>query len=275
MTHVAPRWLLLALPPLALATFALVAAACGDDASEDGDSGSGGSASSGSTGGEEGCPRFSPGGAMLGVDWGLDDEGNAKFGAYAQAAADVTGEIEVTIRDVAEACFQLATATDGTPLPLSSVVTLQNAQATCTIAKAAWPLWHGDRPVTIDITPPTCAIGAVDPACTAACDGQASCDAYCTASANANATCTPAVVDVSVTDGEDPARLQAIGDALERLVVVLERFDYLAAAAEGIGTVPSGPRGCQTFTIDALKAGAADLSTLGQVTADVISTTAE
>jgi hypothetical protein len=128
------------------------------------------------------CTDFNVGADLSNVDWGVDADFQGKFGAFAQASADLAGTVAGALEDVSGACRAIATAggansdkDDAQPAEPADRVNFW-----CTLAEARLEAAFGanaSAALTIQVTPPECkASFKAEANCQASCTVDASCD---------------------------------------------------------------------------------------------------
>ena len=161
------------------------------------------------------CKDFKVGADLSAVDWDIEGESAATFGAFMQATADFAGTATAAVSDVGSACQ--AIAVDLGADAKSVKVTDQAARTTawCDLAVTQINTVLGGN-ITVVAQPPSCSFNA---------SVQANCEAKCTV----DASCEAKLGDISVRC--DPGELS--GKCKEDCTGTCEGSANLAVNCEG------------------------------------------
>jgi len=142
------------------------------------------------------CSEFTPGADLATVEWGLDGNAEANYGAFMQAVSDFTGVANAMVVDVANACQAIAVDLGSDPSEVKATTPDGRAQAWCDLAVAK--VGSASANLKISFQPPSCRVNA---------SVQASCEGSCTV--DASCTLTPAQVVARCEPGKLSGKCEA------------------------------------------------------------------
>jgi hypothetical protein len=119
------------------------------------------------------CSEFTPGADLASVQWGLQGEAEANYGAFMQAVSDFTGVANAMVSDVANACQAIAVDLGSDPNEVTDTTPDGRASKWCAIAKGKIAPAAN---LTISAQPPSCRVNA---SVQASCEGRCSADVSC------------------------------------------------------------------------------------------------
>jgi hypothetical protein len=120
------------------------------------------------------CSEFTPGADLATVEWGLQGEAEANYGAFMQAVSDFTGVANAMVSDVTNACQAIAVDLGADPSEVTDRTPEGRATAWCAIAKAKIA---PAASLKISFQPPSCRVNAsLQASCEGKCSGSASCE---------------------------------------------------------------------------------------------------
>ncbi len=119
------------------------------------------------------CSDFVPGKDLSAVNWGLEGQAEANYGALMQAIADFTAASVGMVTDVANACQSIAVDLGESPTAVTETDAGLRAQQWCSLAKAR----IGELTIAVSFQPPSCNVNVnVQASCEASCNIDASCE---------------------------------------------------------------------------------------------------
>lgn len=123
------------------------------------------------------CKDFKVGADLSAVDWDIEGEGAATFGAFMQATADFAGTATAAVSDVGSACQAIAVDLGADPKAVRQTDQAARTTAWCDLAVAQIDKVLGGS-ITVVAQPPSCSFNAsVQANCEAKCTVDASCEA--------------------------------------------------------------------------------------------------
>ncbi|MFS8065238.1 MAG: hypothetical protein ACMG6S_02580 [Byssovorax sp.] len=123
------------------------------------------------------CKDFKVGADLSAVDWDIEGEGAATFGAFMQATADFAGTATAAVSDVGSACQAIAVDLGADPRGVKQTDQAARTTAWCDLAVAQITAVLGGN-ITVVAQPPSCSFNAsVQANCEAKCTVEASCEA--------------------------------------------------------------------------------------------------
>lgn len=142
------------------------------------------------------CSEFTPGADLATVQWGLQGDAEANYGAFMQAVSDFTGVANAMVVDVSNACQAIAVDLGSDPGEVTATTPDGRAQAWCDLAVAK--ITSVNANLKIAFQPPSCRVNA---------SVQASCEGRCTV--DASCTLTPAQIVARCEPGKLSGKCEA------------------------------------------------------------------
>ena len=123
------------------------------------------------------CKDFKVGADLSAVDWEIEGDGAATFGAFMQATADFAGTATAAVADVGSACQAIAVDLGADPKAVRQTDQAARTTAWCDLAVAQINTVLGGK-ITVLAQPPSCSFNAsVQANCEAKCTVDVSCEA--------------------------------------------------------------------------------------------------
>lgn len=142
------------------------------------------------------CSEFTPGADLAAVEWGLQGNAEANYGAFMQAVSDFTGVANAMAVDVTNACQAIAVDLGADPAEVTVTTPDGRAKAWCDLAVKK--ITEVNANLKIVFQPPSCRVNA---------NVQASCEGKCTA--DVNCKLTPAQVIARCEPGKLAGKCEA------------------------------------------------------------------
>lgn len=134
------------------------------------------------------CKDFKVGADLGAVDWEIDGDGKATFGAFMQATADFAGTTTSAVTEVGAACQAIAVDLGADPSGVKETDNAKRTTAWCNLAVAQIKT-QLDGKLVVVAQPATCSFNAsVQANCEAKCSADVSCEAEL---GDIKARCTP------------------------------------------------------------------------------------
>lgn len=124
------------------------------------------------------CKDFKVGADLSAVDWDIEGEGAATFGAFMQATADFAGTTTAAVTEVGAACEAIAVDLGADPTSVKETDDARRTTAWCTLATTQIQTTFSGKLVVV-AQPPNCTFNVAT---------QANCEAKCTADVNCQAS---------------------------------------------------------------------------------------